>query len=144
MARIVVGVDGSANGERALQWAIEEAHLRGAELELVQVAPEASRFDAVTALTSREELEQAAEALLEQILEEVVLPRVDTGDLTVHRTVRSGATAEALCEVARDADLLVVGARGRGGFAGLLVGSVAGQVISHAPCPVVVVVPEDR
>jgi nucleotide-binding universal stress UspA family protein len=144
MARIVVGVDGSREGERALLWAVEEARLRGAELELVQAAPPAGMWDAVTGWSSRAQLERAAEELLDEVLEEVVLARVDTGDLVVHRTVRSGAAAEVLTEQARGADLLVVGARGRGGFAGLLLGSVAAQVVSHAPCPVVVVVPEDR
>lgn len=144
MARIVVGVDGSTNGDRALHWAIEEARLRGAALELVVATPPAGLFDAVTAARSREELEADATSLLERVLDEVVLPRVDTSEVDVHRTVRTGAAAEVLCEAARDADLLVVGARGRGGFAGLLVGSAAQQVVAHAPCPVVVVVPEQR
>lgn len=144
MARIVVGVDGSHNGERALAWAVEEATLRDAELELVVALAPAGLFDAVTAGRSREELEADAISLLERVVDEVVLESVDTGDLTVHRTVRTGAAAEVLCEVAVDADLLVVGARGQGGFRGLLVGSAAQQVVAHAPCPVVVVVPEER
>jgi nucleotide-binding universal stress UspA family protein len=144
MARIVVGVDGSSEGERALHWAIDEARLRNAELELVQAAPPAGLVDAMTSMSSRQELEDSAEHLLNQVLEEVVLARVDTQDLAVHRTVRSGAAAEVLCEAARDADLLVVGARGQGGFRGMLLGSVATQVVQHSPCPVVVVVPEGR
>ena len=144
MARIVVGVDGSTNGERALRWAIEEARLRDAELELVVAVPSARLFDAVTAARSREDLEASATSLLEQVLDEVVLPSLDTSEVTVHRTVRTGAAAEALVEAAQGADLLVVGARGQGGFRGLLLGSVAQQVVSHSPCPVVVVVPEER
>jgi nucleotide-binding universal stress UspA family protein len=144
MARIVVGVDGSSEGERALHWAIDQARLRGAELELVQAAPPAGLMDAMTSMSSRQELEEAAEHLLNQVLEEVVLPRVDTEDLVVHRTVKSGPAAEVLCEAARGAELLVVGARGQGGFRGMLLGSVATQVVQHSPCPVVVVVPEDR
>jgi nucleotide-binding universal stress UspA family protein len=144
MARIVVGVDGSSEGERALHWAIDQARLRDAELELVQAAPPAGLMDAMTSMSSRQELEESAEHLLNQVLEEVVLPRVDTQDLVVHRTVKSGPAAEVLCEAARGAELLVVGARGQGGFRGMLLGSVATQVVQHAPCPVVVVVPEDR
>lgn len=144
MGRIVVGVDGSRESERALRWAVDEARLRGSELELVQAAPRAGMLDAVTSLSSRAELEEGAEHLLERVLEEVVLPRLDTDDIVVHRTVRSGPAAEVLCEAARGADLLVVGARGQGGFRGLLLGSVAAQVVSHAPCPVLVTVPEDR
>jgi nucleotide-binding universal stress UspA family protein len=142
MGRIVVGIDGSSNGQRALEWGLEEAQLRGWELELVQAAPPAGMLDAVTSMSSREELERAAEHLLEQVLEDVVLARVDTGDLVVHRTVRSGAAAEVLCSVAEGADLLVVGARGRGGFTERMLGSVASQVVQHAPCPVLVVGPE--
>lgn len=144
MARIVVGVDGSTNGERALRWAIDEARLRGAQLELVTSVPPARMFDAVTAARSREELEADATSLLERVLDEVVLPSVDTREVEVQRTVRTGSAAEVLVETAQGADLLVVGARGHGGFAGLLVGSVAQQVVAHAPCPVVVVVPEGR
>jgi nucleotide-binding universal stress UspA family protein len=144
MARIVVGVDGSHNGERALAWAVEEAKVRNSELELVIALPSAGLFDAVTMGRSREDLEADAISLLERVIDEVVLETVDTDDLTVHRTVRTGAAAEVLCDVAQGADLLVVGARGQGGFRGLLVGSAAQQVVAHAPCPVVVVVPEDR
>lgn len=143
MARIVVGVDGSSNGDRALRWAIDEARLREAGLELIVAIPPARLFDAVTAARSREDLEADATSLLERVLDEVVLPAVDTHEVTVDRTVRTGAAAEVLCEAARDAELLVVGARGRGGFTGLLVGSAAQQVVAHAPCPVVVV-PEER
>lgn len=144
MTRIVVGVDGSHNGERALRWAVEEARLRDAELELVVAVPPARLFDAVTSATSREDLETSAESLMNRLLDEVVLPSVDTGGLTVHRTVRSADASEALVDAAADAQLLVVGARGRGGFRGLLLGSTAQQVVSHASCPVVVVVPEER
>lgn len=141
MGRIVVGVDGSSDGERALLWGLDEARLRGWELHLVQAAPPAGMLDAVTSMSSREELETSAERLLEEVLEEVVLARVDTGDVVVHRTVESGDAADVLCRQAEGADLLVVGARGRGGVAEMLLGSVASEVVAHAPCPVLVVGP---
>jgi nucleotide-binding universal stress UspA family protein len=62
----------------------------------------------------------------------------------VTRDVRSGGAAGVLCARAQDAELVVVGARGLGGFRGLLLGSVTQQVVAHSPRPVVVVVPEDR
>ncbi len=144
MARIVVGYDGSQTSERALRWAVDEANLRDAELDLIMVTGHASRFDAMTTSKSREELEEAAVHVLGQLLEEVVLEKVDTGGLTVHRTVRLGSAAEELCAAADGADLLVIGARGHGGFKGLLLGSAAQQVVAHSPCPIVVVVPEER
>jgi nucleotide-binding universal stress UspA family protein len=144
MARIVVGYDGSHTAERALRWAVDEAHLRDAEIDLVIVTAHSSRFDAMTTSKSREELEEAAAHVLGQLLEEVVLEKVDTSGLTVHRSVRVGSAAEELCEAAVGADLLVIGARGHGGFKGLLLGSAAQQVVAHSPCPIVVVVPEDR
>jgi nucleotide-binding universal stress UspA family protein len=137
---LVVGVDDSVDGRRALRWAAEEATLRGCVLEAVHVVPprDVPSYPGLLPLPSRDDVELAAAQLIEEQLEEVRVP-----GLRVERTVASGRSpAEVLCERARDADLLVVGARGRGGFAGLLLGSVSQQVVAHAPCPVVVVVPE--
>jgi nucleotide-binding universal stress UspA family protein len=61
------------------------------------------------------------------------------GDTHITTTVKQGSASQALLKAAEDADLLVVGRRGHGGFIGLLIGSTAEQVAHHAPCPVVVV-----
>jgi nucleotide-binding universal stress UspA family protein len=87
-----------------------------------------------------EELAAGARRTLERAL-------ADAGDRTagvdVEPVVREGAPARVLLEEADDADLLVVGSRGLGGFRGLLLGSVSQQCSHHAPCPVVVV-PHER
>jgi nucleotide-binding universal stress UspA family protein len=141
MSRIVVGVDASDHAKRALAWALGEARLREAELELVHAVhqPDIAAMPAVLPMPSHEELVAVGETLLDELLAEV-----DVTGVKVSRTVRSGGAAGVLCQAARDADLAVVGARGLGGFRGLLLGSVTQQVVAHASCPVVVVVPEDR
>lgn len=142
MNRIVVGLDASENSLRALRWALDEAKVRGAELELVHAfpPPEMVALPAVVTLPSDDELRTAAHDIIDEALEAVGGP----GEVSVIKTVRSGGSASVLCEVAEGADLLVVGARGLGGFRGLLLGSVTHQVVAHSPCPVVVTVPEHR
>jgi nucleotide-binding universal stress UspA family protein len=140
MPRIVVGVDGSEHAARAVRWAVEEARLRGAELELVHAVPDRDMPPyGIAPPPAEEELRAAGIELIDNTLTEV-----ETGKLEVERTAESGTPARRLCKAAEGADLLVVGARGYGGFRGLLLGSVTQQVVAHAPCPVVVVVPEDR
>jgi nucleotide-binding universal stress UspA family protein len=142
MKRIVVGVDSSDDSVRALRWAIDEARLRGAELEIVHAfpTPELVAIPAVVTLPSDDELRKGAEEVIDGALSRVG----GADDVPVTRTMRAGSSASVLCDVAVGADLLVVGARGLGGFRGLLLGSVTHQVVAHSPCPVVVSVPEDR
>lgn len=142
MGRIVVGLDSSAESARALKWALDEARLRGAELHLVHAypTPELVALPAVVTLPSDDELRAAAAEVIDEQLAKVG----GSEEVTLRTTVRSGGAAAVLCEVAEGADLLVVGARGLGGFRGLLLGSVTHQVVAHAPCPVVVTVPEHR
>ena len=130
---VVVGVDGSDGARRALQWAAEEARLRGARLRAVHVWSY---------------LDQAGEAFdptygeddARQFLDEVVAGLGDdAGGLDIERMAVCDLPARGLLDSAGDADLLVVGARGMGGFRGLLLGSVSQQVAQHAPCPVVIV-----
>lgn len=89
-----------------------------------------------------EEQRRSAEQALDGVLAKAAS---EWTDVDVRRAVVEAlAPARALVERSRDADLLVVGSRGRGGFAGLLLGSVSQQCIQHAACPVVVVPPPDR
>lgn len=147
MARIVVGVDASDDAARAVAWAFDEARLRQAELVLVHTyAPHALSYPVpdylaepeLGASPSEEHLQAAHDVLIDEALATVT----DTSGVSVRRIVREGNPAATLCEIAQEADLLVVGARGLGGFRGLLLGSVSQQVVAHSPCPVVVVTPE--
>jgi len=139
MGKIVVGVDGSAGSRAALRWAHAEAQLRGATLEAVTVwqLPVMAWLPAFGAMPPPEDLSGEAErALVATLAEEGVS---STEEVPVVSVVAEGAAAAALLDAADDADLLVVGSRGHGGFTELLLGSVSHQCVSHAPCPVVVV-----
>jgi nucleotide-binding universal stress UspA family protein len=145
---IVVGVDGSPGGLEALRWALMEASLRGAALRVVHawMVPLIDALPEPWAIGSRplgpsddevhEHLEAAARSVLDASLAEA--SSMAPG-LEIHGELVEARPAAALLAAAEDADLLVVGSRGRGGFAALLLGSVSAQCVHHAPCPVVVV-----
>jgi nucleotide-binding universal stress UspA family protein len=139
MGQIVVGVDGSDGSLRALRWALQEAVLRSVEVEVVHSYSEAplGAYPMMVPVGS-EELREAAELVVDEALEKVG----GSGEVAVERTVAIGGAAGVLCERSKGADLIVVGARGLGGFRGLLLGSVSQQIVTHSPCPVVTVVPE--
>jgi nucleotide-binding universal stress UspA family protein len=143
MQRIVVGVDGSEHSRTALEWAIAEAKIRRARLTVVSgwETPTAVLASPVAALVFEPESWEvaAAETL------EATLKSVDVSDLPagLDRQVLQGPAAKVLLDAGHDADMIVVGSRGRGGFAGLLLGSVSQQVAQHAPLPVVIV-PHER
>ncbi|MGH9092789.1 MAG: universal stress protein [Acidimicrobiales bacterium] len=130
MRRIVVGVDGSAGGLRAVEWAAAEAGRRGGELEISTVYSPGYVF--VTA----EDVRQAMQRVIHEAAgrAEAVAPGV-----TVRAVTHEAIPARSLIEASRDADLLVVGSRGHGGFAGLLLGSVGQQCSLHAHCTTVIV-----
>jgi nucleotide-binding universal stress UspA family protein len=145
VARIVVGVDASPGALRALAWAADEARLRLASLQVVQRPPEEEKTEALEQRTRfQEAVRRQAEDLLEELLEEVG-EAVEGIDVQTS-VVEDRSPAEALVELSADADLLVVGSRGRGGFTTLLLGSVSHAAVLHAHCPVVVIPPsaEDR
>ncbi|MDA3023410.1 MAG: universal stress protein [Actinomycetota bacterium] len=137
MGRIVVGVDSSKTSLKALRWAIAEAELRGAGLMLVHAfpRPELVGMTMVVTLPSDDELREASE----QVLDDALAAAGGAGETAVTKHVGAGGPASVLVEVAKDAELLVLGSRGLGGFRGMLLGSVTQQVIAHAPCPVVVI-----
>jgi nucleotide-binding universal stress UspA family protein len=139
MGKIVVGVDASEGSRAALRWAFDEARLRACPLDVVTVwqYPVLTTLPAFGALPPIEDLSTEAETSLTQVLAEEGVASTDA--VAVSTVVAEGAAAAALLEAATDADLLVVGSRGHGGFTGMLLGSVSQHVVSHAPCPVVVV-----
>jgi nucleotide-binding universal stress UspA family protein len=136
MGKIVVGVDGSEHSMRALRWAADEAKLRGSTLRVVHswtfpgVSVPLSAVDELPHI----DVQAGAEQVLEEAIEAVADPSVPT-----ERCVRNELPAQALIAESEGAELLVVGARGRGGFAGLLLGSVSQQCAAHAHCPMVIV-----
>jgi nucleotide-binding universal stress UspA family protein len=142
MSVIVVGVDHSAGANEALRFALEEARLRRATLRVVHVWH--FRYEGWTGMEvgllpivdELHDLRDAAAAALDSTLQEAI---PDTAGVEVERRVVEGAPAAMLVEESRDADLLVVGSRGLGGFAQLLLGSVSQQCAHHAECPVVIV-----
>lgn len=149
MATIVVGTDGSPSARRAVDWALGEARLRGAEVRLVHawMLPLIDAIPEPWAIGMpplgpgdeervHEKIEGAARALLENAVEEA---RGREPSLSIEGELVEARAAHALLQAARDADLLVVGSRGGGGFAGLHLGSVSSQCVHHAECPVVVV-----
>lgn len=138
MTRIVVGVDGSAGSGHALGWALEEARLRGAAVDVVHAwhVPYVGGAEMVAAMIDPVEMERGARQTVEQMLSTV--KGLDEG-ITVNPILRQGSAGSVLVKEAEGADLLVVGSRGHGGFTGLLLGSVSQQVVHHAPCPVVIV-----
>jgi nucleotide-binding universal stress UspA family protein len=139
--RIVVGVDGSSESTHALRWALAEARLRGAAVEVVHAwhYPAWTYSPAIlsTPVFAREDLEVEAKAVLDGTVDGVLAEEAEPPALD--RVVVEGPAAEELVRRSEKAELLVVGHRGRGGFAGLLLGSVAHQCSAHATCPVVVV-----
>jgi nucleotide-binding universal stress UspA family protein len=136
MRRIVVGVDGSHGAQRALGWALAEARAHGADLTAVAAwhPPLAGGVPFAPILADSRPFEDAARIMLDGALADA-----DTTDVRVERLLVDDGAARALLDEAKEADLLVVGSRGLGGFAGLLLGSVGRQVANHAPCPVVIV-----
>lgn len=136
--RVVVGVDGSPTSRAALRLAADIVDRYGASLRAV----ETWEFTPMAALTGVEtdldELQRAAQLRLDRVVREEL---GDEGAEAVERVALAEAPVPALLREGEEADLLVVGSRGLGGFKGLLVGSVSQQVTTHAPCPVLVVPP---
>jgi nucleotide-binding universal stress UspA family protein len=138
---IVVGVDGSDGGAAALEFAAAEAALRQARLRIVSAwEVPVSTYHAGLAPSLDPTMLDAFRERAEQIADDAAAtakkaqPSVEVEALTV-----TGQPADALLAQGADAELIVVGRRGLGGFRSLLLGSVSQQVVHHATCPVVVV-----
>ncbi|MCD0484499.1 universal stress protein [Streptacidiphilus sp. ASG 303] len=133
--RIVVGVDGSPPSRAALRWAADQAALTGAVVEAV-TGWEFTPVYGWSVPSLDPELAAAAEQTLTESVREVLGPEPA---VEVHRCTASGNAAQVLLDRAHGADLLVLGNRGHGGFAGALLGSVTQHCVHHADCPVVVI-----
>ncbi len=134
--RIVVGLDGSPNSVAAARWAVDEARRRHTALEVVTVfglrAPD-TLPDRSELLTDRELVSACTD------MQRELLSGLDTDGVDVRTCLERGEPAHRLTHVAADADLLVLGARGHGGIADMLLGSVSLHCSQRAACPVAVI-----
>lgn len=137
MGQVIVGVDGSECGAAALRWALREAEMREWQITAAlawsyldqRPAEPGKQFDPHY---SEEDADKALDAAVEAAVGSEASGRVD-------RKAICDLPAQALLRASQDADLLVLGSRGRGGFKGLLLGSVSEQCLHHARCPVAIV-----
>jgi nucleotide-binding universal stress UspA family protein len=132
---IVVGIDGSACAREALRFAVREARLRGDQLRVVWTWQMPISIYAAGGLMPVLD-DGTAERLAHRELDEVL---GDDPGVVVELLVEEGSAARVLIRESENAEVLVVGSRGHGGFVGLLLGSVGQQCAAHARCPVVIV-----
>ena len=145
MPGIIVGTDGSDHSRRALEWAAREAGIRHVPLTVLTVHQTAvGYFGGEVSYPGDQALADKAREAARRETDEV-LDRLAGGQAPAQVTVLavSGLPAKEILNAAADADMVVVGSRGAGGFKKLLMGSVSSQVTHHAHCPVVVI-PGDR
>ncbi len=140
MGLIVVGVDGSESSVEALRHALQQAKQDGSTVRVV-TAWHVPGFayggvGASPLVDVRTQFEKDAKAIQRQCIQ-------DAGEaakgVQIDSAILEGRTASVLLEEASNADLLVVGSRGHGGFSGLLLGSVSQECAQHSPCPIVIV-----
>ena len=143
MSGIVVGVDGSDHSHRALIWAMRQAALQHVPLTVLTVRPDPVRpatgiYWGVHPYPEDSHNPEVARKAIGEIVEQA---RNEIGETAPQVTVSvvTGDPAEELIKASHDAGLVVVGSRGSGGFASLLMGSVSSKVTHHAACPVVVI-----
>jgi len=146
MSGIIVGVDGSGHSQQALEWAAHEAALRKTSLTVLTIRQAIAGWTGVpvvyplTGGPTLEDVRHQAQVEADKVLEGIGDQR--PAGVTVHAV--DGFPADELLRAAEEAEMIVVGSRGVGGFARLVMGSVSTQVTHHAKCPVVVIPADDR
>ena len=146
MPGITVGVDGSHHAQPALDWAVKEAGIRHAPLTVLAVHEVASNYWTGHAMVlpaddpDQENARQEAEAAAVKAAEGLGADK----PTSVTVVAVSGIAAQELIKASEDADLVVVGSRGGGGFSELMLGSTSSQIVHHAKCPVLIVPAEER
>ncbi|MQA79640.1 MAG: universal stress protein [Streptosporangiales bacterium] len=138
--RIVVGVDGSEESKEALAWAVRQAALVDGEVEAIMAWEFPMTYYGWVPEIDIDEYANRDRATLDKCVREAT---ADHPDVKVTGDLRRGNAAQVLVDAARNAELLVVGSRGHGAFAGALLGSVSDRCTHHATCPVVVMRTKD-
>jgi nucleotide-binding universal stress UspA family protein len=145
MPGIIVGVDGSHNSQRALEWGMNEAAVRQVPITVVTAClPVAGYWGSTVSYRGDRTVAEHARQAAQDAAGKALAALGDDHPASVIVETVSGNPGEEILNAARDADMIVVGARGAGGFARLLMGSVSTHLTYHATCPVVVIPPEDR
>lgn len=140
MSGIVVGIDASSHSMAALAWALKEAAIRKAPLKVITVeVVVASGWGGSQVYGADYELRDKAQKAAEEAVANAAKSLGEAAPEPVTVTAVLGQPADQLIEAAKDADLLVLGRRGSGGFNRLVLGSVTNQVAHHAACPVTIV-----
>ena len=143
MPGIVVGVDGSGHSQRALEWAMKEAAVRETPLTVMTVHQLIKGyFGGNVVFPGDPALAEKARQLVQAEVDETLGKLGSQRPETVTVRALSGSAVEELVNAGKDADLLVVGSRGAGGFTQMLLGSVSSLVVQHATCPVVIIPPD--
>jgi len=150
IATIVVGIDGSPASRDALVYALRDAGRRHARLRVVAAAPVPQLWGTAVGLgmygrglpPTTAEIVADVRAAAQRMIDEVSAAHPETAAVPIDLVTAAGSPAEVLLSAARDADLLVLGHRGRGGITSALLGSVGLQCVLHATCPVTVVRPQ--
>lgn len=145
MSGIIVGVDGSGHSQRALEWAMHEAAIRQVPLTVLTVNEAIRGYYGGMSVypddpARTEDSRKLAQAETDEVMARLDEPR--PASVTVKAV--HGFIVDEILNAGKDADMIVVGSRGAGGFTRLMMGSVAAQVAQHAHCPVLIVPPEDR
>ena len=138
---IVVGVDGSSGSRTALTWAAAEAATHGADLVVLNVWEHTLLPPAGSVSVSERYVPDPSQRTADDLLQVIKEVLGEQPPVFVQPRVKQGIPAKVLIEESADADLLVVGKRGHGGFVGLVLGSVSQHVSAYAKCPVTVVAP---
>jgi nucleotide-binding universal stress UspA family protein len=141
VAGIVVGIDGSPNSERALDWALSQAAALGTSLTVVAVHEVAKSYwgDIPVVGPSDKPIADQLQHSAEQMTQRAVSRLGDAKPTSVQVRALSGFVVKELLDASKDADMLVIGSHGRHGLARLVLGSVGHEVVEHSRRPVVVI-----
>jgi nucleotide-binding universal stress UspA family protein len=141
MSGITVGIDGSSHSARALEWALNEAAMKHARLTVLTVhsVPMSGWTGNPLVLPGDADDQENARQGAEEMTLKAIAQLGDVHPPSVTVRAVSGYPAEELINASKEADLLVVGSHGAGGFARLMTGSVSNYVVHHAHCPVAII-----